>query len=298
MNATTFHFAGGFHPSLLPFQQALLGVAFLLAVLALLDRHVPRWISLPSLALLVTAPWFWWRLQSILPDQTLGYLIAAAALTSLLWLVEQRLAWLALALVFLMAASLVKLEGSLFGTLLVVVVLVAGFALHRRAARPGLLLVLGPAGIVPWHLWLVHHGLRASASDYSVTDLLRPSYLADRTFRLHHALNALRGAGGDAQAGAIMYLSFVVLLVVASRIPVITAAVAAWLALALFGLASIYWIGRPNIDAYLEVSVTRVGATIIIVAATLTPLLLGLGLKPRPQPPAAVSVGDAPSASA
>ena len=41
MNAVTFHFTHGFHPSLLPVQQTLLGIAFLLAVFVLLDRYVP-----------------------------------------------------------------------------------------------------------------------------------------------------------------------------------------------------------------------------------------------------------------
>ena len=96
MTAMTFAFTGGFHPSLLPFQQALLGIAFLLAVLALLDRFVPRWLSVPMLALLGTAPWFWGKLESPMPDQTLAYLIALAALACVLWLCEPAPAWLAL----------------------------------------------------------------------------------------------------------------------------------------------------------------------------------------------------------
>ena len=82
MNAATFHLVGGFHPSVLPFQMALLGVAFVLAALALLDRFAPRWITLPTLALLVTTPWFWWRLQSPLADQPLAYLVAIGVLAA------------------------------------------------------------------------------------------------------------------------------------------------------------------------------------------------------------------------
>ena len=47
MYAINFEFVGGFHPALLPFQQTVLGIAFILAVLGLLDRFTPRWISLP-----------------------------------------------------------------------------------------------------------------------------------------------------------------------------------------------------------------------------------------------------------
>ena len=37
LDAAIFHFTGGFHPSVLPLQAVLLGIAFLLAMLALLD---------------------------------------------------------------------------------------------------------------------------------------------------------------------------------------------------------------------------------------------------------------------
>ena len=141
MFATTFSFAGGFHPSLLSVQQAFLGVAFILSVAALLDRFAPRWITFPSLALLVTAPWFWWRLTSLLPDQTLAYMLAAAGLTSLLWLHERRAAWLGLAVVFLTATTLVKLEGLAFAGILAVVVVAAGFVVYGRSAWPALILL-------------------------------------------------------------------------------------------------------------------------------------------------------------
>ena len=145
MYATTFAFAGGFHPSLLSIQQVFLGVAFILSVGAVLDRFAPRWITFSSLALLVTAPWFWWRLTSLLPDQTLAYMLAAAGLTSLLWLYERRAAWLApRASSFSRATTLVKLEGLAFAGILAVVVVASGFVVHRRRAWPALVLLLGP----------------------------------------------------------------------------------------------------------------------------------------------------------
>ena len=176
MTAATFAFTGGFHPSLIPFQQALLGAAFVVGAFALLDRFVPRWLSIPGLALLGTAPWFWAKLESPMPDQTLAYLIAAAMLTSAIWLCEPRTAWLGLAVVFLAAASLIKLEGVLFGTALAVVVLGAGLARYRRAgARAGILL-LGPGAILLWHAWLGWHGLRGSSPDYDLAKLADPGF--------------------------------------------------------------------------------------------------------------------------
>jgi len=299
MYAGTFDFVGGFHPSVLPLQQVTLGIAFLLAVLGLLDRFVPRWVSLPSLALLVTAPWFWWRLHSLLPDQTLAYLLVAAGLTSVLWLHERRGAWLGLAVVFLTAASLTKVEGVVFGSVLVAVVLVAGFILHRRAALPALVLLLGPAAIVPWHLWLAQHQEPTSTPDYNAPHLLSPSFLADRIGRLTYALDSMlqSGLGSDLRTPtlAIIWLSIGVALAVCHRIPVISAVVGAWLTLTFLSLGAIYWIGSIEVHWYVYTSATRVGATIIIGAATMTPLLLGLALGRRsartPETPPADELG-------
>jgi hypothetical protein len=284
MYAGTFDFVGGFHPSVLPLQQVTLGIAFLLAVLGLLDRFVPRWVSLPSLALLVTAPWFWWRLHSLLPDQTLAYLLVAAGLTSVLWLHERRGAWLGLAVVFLTAASLTKVEGVVFGSVLVAVVLVAGFILHRRAALPAIVLLLGPAAIVPWHLWLSRHQQPTSTPDYNAPHVLSASFLADRIDRLTYALHAMLHAalGPGLLTPTIIWLSIGVLLAVCHRIPVISAAVGAWLALTFLSLGAIYWIGSIEVHWYVYTSASRVGASIIIGAATMTPLLLGLALGKRP----------------
>ncbi len=283
MNAVTFHFTHGFHPSLLPVQETLLGIAFLLAAFVMLDRFVPRWISLPSLALLVTAPWFWWRLQSILPDQILAYLLSLAALACIFWLLERRHAWLGLAVVLLAAGALLKLEGSLFGSLLVVVVLAAAFLRFRREAVPALVLLIGPLAVVPWRLWLSSNGLRSSAADYSLSDLANPGYLADRLGRLHRTLDALaNSAGNDLHALAFLSLLAVALLVAGLRTPLIAGAVAVWIVLMLIGFVAVYWIGRLSIGFYLDTSDSRVGGTLLIVAATLAPLLLGLALREAP----------------
>jgi hypothetical protein len=282
MNAVTFHFTHGFHPSLLPVNQVLLGVAFLLAAFVLLDRYVQRWISVPALALLVTAPWFWWRMQSILPDQTLAYLLSLAALACLIWLLERRGAWLGLAVLLLGAGALLKLEGSLFGALLALVVFAAAFARYRRGALPALWLLLGPLAVVPWRLWLNTHGLRASASDYSLSDLVRPAYLAHRLSRVHRAVDTIATATGrDLHAVAFLCLVALALVLAATRVPLVAGAVAAWLGLMLAGFVTIYWIGHLPIGFYLETSDARVGGTILIVSATLTPFLLGLAVANR-----------------
>ena len=307
MDAALFHFAGGVHPSLLPVQQTVLGVAFLAALLALIDRFVPRWLSLPSLAVLAAAPWYWQQMLSVMPDQAIAYLTAAAAVTGVIWVREGGLASLVLCFVFLAAATLTKLEGGFFAVLVLVVVLAAGLAVRRRAALPALALVLAPALVVLWRVWLSRHGLRSANPDYAVTDLLRPGFLADRTGRFTYAFHrmvataygffdnsfgALRSPAGvlsspfgwlDSLLGgrellALLLPSLLFVAAVARRSSVLAAAAYAWVALAWLGLASIYWIGRPEVHWYVEVTIDRVEPTIMIVTVALSVLLLGLAL--------------------
>jgi hypothetical protein len=284
MYAAAFQFVGGFHPSALALQQTLLGIAFLGGVLAILDRFVPRWISFPSAALLLSTPWFWWRLHSLLPDQTLAYLLVTAALACVLWLHERRGAWLGLATVLLVAATLTKVEGGLFGGILVVAVLVTGFVVHRRAALPGLVLLLGPAATIPWRLWLTQHQVATSTPDYNAPHVLSVGFLSDRFDRLTFALDFMLRApfGAEPLTGISVCVSIVVLLVVARRLLAVGAAVAAWLVLSFLALAVIYWTSRVDIHFYVGTSASRVGTTLIIAGAVLTPLFLGLALRRAP----------------
>ena len=283
MYATTFAFAGGFHPSLLSVQQAFLGVAFILSVAALLDRFAPRWITFSSLALLVTAPWFWWRLTSLLPDQTLAYMLAVAGLTSLLWLYERRSAWLALAVVFLAATTLVKLEGLAFAGILAVVVVGAGFVVHRRSAWPVLVLLLGPLAIVPWRLWLTANHVSATNPQLNGSHALSPGFLLHRIHRLTYAIRYMLDAPwtADYRTAAIIVVAIAVAVATVRRIPSVTITVAVWLTLSFLALASSYWTAGIDLQFYVATSASRVGGTLIVAAAAITPLLLGLALRPR-----------------
>jgi hypothetical protein len=282
-DAVTFHFVGGFHPSVLPLQTTLLGVSFLLAVLALVDRFAPRWLSLPSLALLASTPWFWARLQTPLTDQMLAYVIAAAAIAGVIWLYERNRAFLVLAFVFLAAATLTKLEGGFMAVILALVVAAAGIVLYRRGARSGFVLLAAPAVAVPWRLWLRHHGLPTSSPDYHASDLLNPSFLSARVGRLTGSFHALYEGliTAQLQTSVIIWISIAALAILAWRLPVIAGAVTAWFALSLLGLTLVYWIGRIALSWYLATSLSRVGTTVIIVGGTVTPLLFGLALRPR-----------------
>jgi hypothetical protein len=282
MNAAVSHFVGAFHPTLLAFQVVLLGVAFLGAMPALVDRFVPPWLSFPLLALLAVSSGFFWRMQSLMADQTLAYLIATAALACVIWLYEPRPAWLLLALATLVAAALTKLEGATLGLLLAVVVAAAAFVLRGRAGAPALLLLLGPAAIEPWRLWLGSHHLPVSATDYHASDLLKLHFLSARTWRFDYAAHwMLHSVFRTGQWLVILPLALVALLLASGRVPVISVAIAAWIAVGFLGLATIYWIGIPDVHWYVQTSADRVVATIVIVAGVVAPLVLGLALRGR-----------------
>jgi hypothetical protein len=284
MYAGVFQFVGGFHPSALALQQTILGIAFLGAVLAILDRYAPRWLSLPSLAALLSVPWFWWRLHSLLPDQTLAYLLVTAALACAVWLHERRGAWLGLAVVLLSAATLIKIEGLIFGFLLAAAVIAAGLVAQRRAALPALVLLLGPATTIPWRLWLTHHQVATSTPDYNTPNALDIGFLSARFDRLTFALDfMLRGPfGAEWLTGVLVCVALAVALVVARRLTGIVAAMGAWLSLCFLSLVAIYWTSRVEIHFYVGTSASRVGTTLIIAGAVLAPLLLGLALRRAP----------------
>ena len=87
------------------------------------------------------------------------------------------------------------------------------------------------------------------------------------------------------QTAVLVCAAIAVLVVVALRMPVLTATATAWMVLGTLGLASVYWIGRYEIGFYLSISASRVGTAIIVTAAVLMPFLLGLALERDPRDP-------------
>ena len=281
MYAISFAFVGGFHPAVLAHDQCLLGLAFVGAVLALLDRCVPRWLAVPSMALLIVAPEFFTRLESLLPDQTLAYFVATAGLACVLWLREQRAAWLVLAVILSTAGTLTKSEGVTYAFLLAAIV-VAGLALRRRfrSALIALALFLGVVAIEPWRIWLGHRGFPTSSIDYNLTSVFHPLYMAHRSGRAHYAAHQmLADMFSPSRWLVIAPLTLFALLAAVRRSPLLFAATAGWLLLAFLGLVYVYWVGNFHgftLQNEVYTSAVRVSGTIVIVAGVMVPLVLGL----------------------
>lgn len=284
MYALGFAFVGGFHPSLLSVEQCLLGLSFVGSALALLDRFVPRWLSFPSIALLVIAPGFFSRLHSLLPDQTLAYFVATAALASVLWLREGQAAWLALAVILSASGALTKLEGETYAGLLALI-LVVGAAVRRkwRIALLSLALLLGLAAVIPWRLWLGAHGLPTSSTDYQLSSVFHPLYMAHRMGRVPYSFHHVLGAVFDVHDWlVILPLALCAIIVAFRRVPSLAAAFGTWLLVATFGLILVYWAGQfegTTLRDEVLFTVHRVAATIVIVAGVMTPIVLFLALE-------------------
>jgi hypothetical protein len=245
----------------------------------ILATRVPGWVLFPALAMLMLAPQVWNGMVTVLPDQTLSYLLALAAVASVLWLDEGRRAWLGLAVVLLAAAALTKLEGVLFGGVLALIVVVTSCLLRGRRGLPALILLLGPLAIVPWRVWLASHDLRTTSPDYALSDLLDPDYLGDRVGNLTLAIRHTLDLVFDSDRWTpTLALTLAVLLLLAPVLRMLSAVVVTWLVLSFLAIATVYWIGRPEIHWYLNTSAYRVAAVLPFVAGTLLPLLLGIAL--------------------
>jgi hypothetical protein len=279
MYAGSWHFAGGFHPSVIPMQQTLLAIGFIGGVLVLLGRLVPHWIALPFVASLAAAPGFWSRTQTLMADPDLGYLCSAAALVALLWLATGRRQWLAFGVLFTAAATYVKAEGLIFSALIVL----GAVAGRRRPGLAGLSLLLGPALVLPWRLWLRAHDLPTASTDYHLSELLHPAFLVHRLHRLTTALHwLLHSVFRTSQWQVLLPLALAAAAFASRRAPVAAAVTVAWLVLGFAGLGTIYWIGIPGLGYYLSTSADRVSSTLVILAATIAPALVGLAIGRRP----------------
>jgi hypothetical protein len=280
MDAAAFRFVDSTDATALPLQEWILFAAFLAAAAALLARRVPPVVLWPSLLAVAAMPAFVRLLGSALADFPLAILFALAGICGALWLVEGAGAYLGVATVLLAGATLTKAEGRALG-LLLVGALVLGTLLGRRRGWLGLAALAG-AVVVPaflWGRWVSAHDLPRSG-DYRLGDLFDPGYLADRIGRLGTAVSELPGflLAPDRWLLAVP-LVLAAALVAAARRPDLAVFAGAVLVLGFAGLATIYWIGQPPVEFYLETSAERTAASLALFSGSLLPLLLAEALR-------------------
>ncbi len=136
---------------------------------------------------------------------------------------------------------------------------------------------------MPWRLWLASNHVAASNPQLNDSQALSPAFLVHRIHRLTYAIRYMLAApwSADYRTAAIIVIAIAVSVVVVRRIPALTITVAVWLTLSFLALASSYWTAGIDLHFYVSTSASRVGGVLIVAAATITPLLLGLALPPR-----------------
>jgi hypothetical protein len=276
MDSTAFHFMGGIHAAALPLQAWVLVSAFFAGAGALLVRRVSPALVWPSLAMIAFMPRAGYYLLSAFADEPLAILLGLSAVCAALWLLDDDPRYAGLCGVFLAGATMLKNEGFLFGLFLTLVLGAVVVFQNRRRWRPAAALVLVPLlTIVPWKIWLATHGQPTSSPYYKFSNLAHPGYLADRAGRLERALSDLPQYLFAPHRWALVVPLALAAAALAFRTRSgLAVLLVGWLAVALLGLATVYWISPVPIGWYIATSAERVVLSMVVVCGLLFPLLL------------------------
>ncbi len=165
LDAAAFHAMGGADVVTLHLQFWFVAVALVAALAGSLAPHVPAWLLVPSLLLVMVVPRFSAGLLAPLADVLVDTFFVLAALSTALWLRDGRGWRLAATAVLLGAAVSTKREGLLLAALVVFSALVGG--LLRGRSVSGVIKVFGfvMAVAIPWQLWYRSRELASDAPD-------------------------------------------------------------------------------------------------------------------------------------
>jgi hypothetical protein len=273
LEALDFRVMGGFDGTVVHLQLLGFAVAFVGGAWGLLRTRVQPLLLAAVLLAAVTAPTFLNQLPSNYADIPVATFVAlgVAALGT---------GQLRAAALFLGAAALTKNEGEMFAmTAFVAAALVARRAQLRPLALAAVVVI---AIDLPWRLWIwIHH---VKIAEYSISDLVNPSYLYDHRDRVAPSTHELWH-----QLWRLESFSFVVPLVLCGfagalvlRRFRVAAFGGAWLLLSFGGLVAIYWISTNPIKSHLTDSADRTIDSLVFGGALLVPLLLAFERDPEP----------------
>jgi hypothetical protein len=272
LEAVDFRFMGRLDDLVIHVQFWLLLVGFLVAAFELLRDRVPQTLLWPSLLVVGTAPALADNLTSAYADAPVAFFFALAAIAAWRYIAagERR----AIAFFALMAGGAVatKPEGSPF--VIGLFVLLAIFCrLKHRSLRP---LVAAAAwcliAIVPWRIWVSHHGIRPSTP---VSKGVDPGYLWGRLDRVWPSVRSLveKSFAGDWLAILPLAIAAVVVVLVWRRSRAAALFTAGLLAIVFLSLLWAYWVQRPRLHYLLSTSGDRTVTTLVVLAAVFLPIV-------------------------
>jgi hypothetical protein len=272
LEAIDFRFMGGLDTLVIHVQFWFLLAGFLVAAHELLHDRVPQTLLWPSLLLVGTAPALAANLTSAYADAPVAFFFSLAAICAWRYLVtgDRRSVWL----LGLLAGGAVatKPEGAPF--VLGLFVLLAIFA--RVAQRP--LRPLVPAAlwcavaIVPWRIWVSHHGIRSSTP---LDKALDSGYLWGRIDRVWPSVRTLSEKSFADDWLAILPLALALVVVVLAWRRSWTAALflLGTLLVVFVSVVWAYWVQRPRVHYLLSTSGSRTVTTLVVLAGVFLPII-------------------------
>ncbi len=272
VEAAGFRFTG-YETRLLDLQSWVFFVAFLRAVYEILRPRASPLLLWATLVLLVVAPSVADQLASAEADIPVAAFFGVAGLCAWLWLVEGSGPALLLAAVLSAGAAATKVEGLVFTVALFAsLAVVSGIGRPRQAVAPAVAGVAAVgAGLLPWRIWIAHHGIHDQASFGRVTDV---SFLA------HHAVRAPIAAGYmlvkafDPRAWLLVLPFALVLLWTGRGRPRRELAfVASTVLIGFLGLLVAYWTTPFPFHYHLAVSARRIITGLVFFLAAVAPLV-------------------------
>jgi hypothetical protein len=268
LEATGFRAIGSYDGTLIHLQLALLALGFVAGLWTLLRERVAAPLAGVAVFAIVAAESVLKQLAGNLADIPLALFVALGLVCLGRWVVEDDRGLLALAALFLGAATLTKPEGLLFAT----AALLAAIVAWRRDL---VWAALGVAAIyAPWRIFVAVHHLQNQ--EYSLGDALSPSYLADRSERLRPAVS---GVWHQVWASGWSWLVPFALLSLAAALLArkwrLSAFAVVWAVLSFWGIVLVFWISVVPIQLTLLWAAYRTVASLVIGAAALAPLLAG-----------------------
>jgi hypothetical protein len=265
---------GRFDPVLVDTAAAAVVVAFGWAVWALLRMVVaPAAAAATALALTGSAPLVE-NATATYADAVVAAFAALGVLCLLLWLVEDSLATLVLAALFLSAAASSKAEGLVFAVAAIVaaVATARGFGRTVRAAA-----AFGIAALAVPAAWAVVDRLNgAGAKNIDRAAFFDPGTMLDEAGRIPTAAWGLLSEVADGWPAASTAVLLAVAAACLGRLWWHAAFLVLWAAFAFLSLVGVYYASTAPVDWLLVTSGQRVVFSIVLASAATAPVLAWL----------------------
>jgi hypothetical protein len=275
LEALGFSAMGRFDGMVIGVQFLLLAMGFPLALWALLRNHARAWMIALTSLVVVCAPQILFQLLTRYADVPLGLFVGLGLAAGAAWAVSRRSEpWLlACFALFLGMAGVLKSEGFLFA--------LAGCVALAASARSRARLLGAAAGIggvlafiLPWRIYCFAYGL--STPDYSLGNMVRPSYLSAHADRVWPTVSELVTQLTDTRSwGLLVWVILLALLsgILAARWRLLSFA-GTWLVLAAGGLLMTYWISVLPTESHLTNTSNRTIVSLLVGGAAMVPLFV------------------------